>query len=278
MNTRVIRRRTFSLEEIEYIKLNWYNKKLTEIGIYINRHPIVVEKNGKKLGLPSKLELKRQRRNKIWEYIKLKYGIAKNFTKYPRNIIKKISSKFSIDRRVIERDMEILGFQWTNKYKKSRDIDNYVLKNWGKMRIQNIAKNIDVSRHTIMDHAKKLSLPKKDRKGANSGMWKGGCCHANKRKMSAIRKSVKGYRWDNGVKIRDGMKCKKCNKAGHRNKYYRIVGVTAHHIYNFYDYPLKRFDIKNGITLCIKCHEKFHHKYGYRYTNKCQLMRFLKNG
>jgi len=149
--------------------------------------------------------------------------------------------------------------------------------NWEKINIKTMAKKLGLSRATIWRYCKELSLTPKNRKGPNSGKWKGGCCNTNKRKMNAIRKSVMGYRWENDVKIRDGIKCKKCGELGGRNKYYNIVGVTAHHIYNFYDYPKKRFDIKNGVTLCIKCHEKFHDKYGYRYTNKNQLTRFLKH-
>lgn len=50
---------------------------------------------------------------------------------------------------------------------------------------------------------------------------------------------------------RDNYTCQCCgdNKGGNLN---------AHHIENYSDNEKKRTDINNGITLCDKCHKKFH--------------------
>tara|TARA_Y100000592_G_scaffold11730_1_gene16540 strand:+ start:3566 stop:3916 length:351 start_codon:yes stop_codon:yes gene_type:complete len=52
--------------------------------------------------------------------------------------------------------------------------------------------------------------------------------------------------------------CVKCNK---RRKTTRVL--HAHHIYSWNKYPDKRYTMKNGVVLCIKCHNAFHRKYKF---------------
>jgi len=266
----------FSEEDKKYIKDNWKNKSQKDIAKILKKCPKSIHDVVKNMGLPSKKNLKETERNKRQKYILDKYG-GKFFKSYPKKEIGRLCSKLNINRRTAEMELVAAGLYHPVKAENRKKNDKYIIDNWEKINIKTIAKNLGISRSTIWKHVKQLSLPPKNRKGTNSGKWKGGCCHTNKSKMNAIRKSIRGSRWENSVRLRDGIKCKKCNKLGKRNKYYQIVGVTAHHIYNFYDYPDKRFDINNGITLCIKCHERFHHKYGYRHTNKNQITRFIKN-
>lgn len=52
--------------------------------------------------------------------------------------------------------------------------------------------------------------------------------------------------WSNKVVRRD-TKCKGCNSK---------ENLHAHHILSKSLFPVKMYDINNGITLCIKCHKK----------------------
>ena len=53
--------------------------------------------------------------------------------------------------------------------------------------------------------------------------------------------------------------CLKCNK---KRKTTRVL--HAHHKWSWEKFPKKRYDRNNGVVLCIKCHNKFHRKYGYK--------------
>ena|ERR1700690_2453273 len=64
---------------------------------------------------------------------------------------------------------------------------------------------------------------------------------------SCERNAAKDMDWKKLVKERD----KKCVKCGSKNK------LHAHHIIPFKDNIETRFDLDNGITLCISCHMSF---------------------
>ena len=61
--------------------------------------------------------------------------------------------------------------------------------------------------------------------------------------------------------------CVKCKK---RLKPTRAL--HAHHIYSWKKLPNKRYTIKNGVVLCIKCHNKFHRKYKYEALENPSLL------
>jgi len=78
----------------------------------------------------------------------------------------------------------------------------------------------------------------------------------------------KEYReWRVAVFERDNYTCQKCNEKGGE--------LNAHHICGFKDYPELRFEIKNGITFCKKCHGKFHKKYGVKNNTHEQLEEYI---
>jgi 5-methylcytosine-specific restriction endonuclease McrA len=57
-------------------------------------------------------------------------------------------------------------------------------------------------------------------------------------------------RWSKEVRTRDNFICQNC--------FINDKKMHAHHIKSWKDYPMLRFDINNGMTLCISCHNKIH--------------------
>jgi len=94
-----------------------------------------------------------------------------------------------------------------------------------------------------------LPSPKKGRpsveiRGERHWNWKGGITPENLK----IRNSIAGKEWSREVFKRDDYTCRDC---GARGGY-----LNAHHIKPFSKYPDKRFDVDNGLTLCVECHKK----------------------
>lgn len=67
-----------------------------------------------------------------------------------------------------------------------------------------------------------------------------------------IRNSQIYANWRKSVFERDVYTCQICGQKGGR--------LNAHHIKRFADYPDKRLELDNGITLCESCHRKVHRK------------------
>lgn len=63
------------------------------------------------------------------------------------------------------------------------------------------------------------------------------------------RNNYKYRQWRSEVIERDGHRCTKCGCT---------ENLVAHHIKPFALYPLLRFEISNGTTLCDDCHKKLH--------------------
>ena len=67
--------------------------------------------------------------------------------------------------------------------------------------------------------------------------------------------------------------CVKCNK---KRKTTRVL--HAHHIFSWNKFESKRYDSKNGVVLCIKCHNGFHRKYKFEALDKPDLLVEYLNG
>jgi 5-methylcytosine-specific restriction endonuclease McrA len=74
--------------------------------------------------------------------------------------------------------------------------------------------------------------------------------------------------WRTSVFARDEYKCKSCNEIGNGN-------LRAHHLEGWTNNLELRYEIKNGVTLCKKCHDRFHKKYGYGENTANQFEKFI---
>lgn len=84
------------------------------------------------------------------------------------------------------------------------------------------------------------------------------------------RRYTEYYEWRFKVYEKDNFTCQCCGD----NKGHNLI---AHHILNYSEYKELRTELSNGITLCKKCHKKFHDTFGYTKNNQEQLIIFLTN-
>ena len=71
------------------------------------------------------------------------------------------------------------------------------------------------------------------------------------------RRSRKGStgKWISAVHAKCDYTCQHCGVDGTKQEVY----LVAHHIKEWAKYPELRFDVDNGLTLCVKCHDKVHY-------------------
>lgn len=82
------------------------------------------------------------------------------------------------------------------------------------------------------------------------------------------RDTTENINWRNAVYKRDGYTCQVCGDAKGGN-------LEAHHLNSYTDFPEERYDLSNGITLCKRCHGRFHHAYTYFHNTREQFIEWL---
>ena len=97
--------------------------------------------------------------------------------------------------------------------------------------------------------------------GKNNPAWKGGVT----KRTNQIRNSIEYINWRTKVFKRDKFTCQDCGIIG--------ANLNAHHKISFAklintEKEKLIFDIKNGITLCVDCHQKKHPKLNFKINRR----------
>jgi hypothetical protein len=74
--------------------------------------------------------------------------------------------------------------------------------------------------------------------------------------------------WRGAVRLRDEFRCRKCGISEE--------SLEVHHIIPVNKDPSLAWDINNGITLCKRCHSKFHSEYGVYDLGHYEIHCFLR--
>ena len=85
--------------------------------------------------------------------------------------------------------------------------------------------------------------------GSKNPNWKGGIW-LSKLKVYTHYKNSEYKTWRERVFRRDNYTCQECGIRG--------VFLHPHHIKSYTYYPEYRYDVDNGITLCVPCHHQLH--------------------
>ena len=185
---------------------------------------------------------------------------------YPRLTIEKAGKEFGIGQTLFLKWLEKRGIPRVKTHRQPRTLENRKAMSEarkGKIRPE-IWKGENVKCHTCGKEYYLSQCHIKERnycsykclgknksiifRGENSPTWKGGI----HKKRSGKLKS-----WRNAVLARDKCTCQHCGDKE------RVL--HAHHIKSYKEEPKKRFDVSNGITLCVLCHWKVH---GYDLNSK----------
>lgn len=104
-------------------------------------------------------------------------------------------------------------------------------------------------------------------RGSNHHSWKANKSpdsHAN-----ALRCNIEYREWRKAVYERDNYTCKICGIRGGK--------LHAHHLNSFTAFPDLRYDLANGVTLCVKHHMEFHRQFGMGGTTTEQFQQYAAN-
>lgn len=97
------------------------------------------------------------------------------------------------------------------------------------------------------------------KRGALNPHWRGGI---EQRKILSDDKA-----WRTAVFERDSYTCAACGQYGGK--------ISAHHKDAYHWCKDRRFDVSNGVTLCLSCHRDFHSKYGTHGNTEKQWQEFV---
>jgi len=170
---------------------------------------------------------------------------------------KYIGVKKRLDINVYKNKLESKNFEILSEFKTTRDRVKLKCKKCGYV-YEPIVNNIA----NKGKGCPKCTIPR----GESHPNWKGGV-RVQRKYRDCI--DIEHRIWSKKVKERDNYTCRACNR--------RYVELQSHHILSYKNYPDKRYDINNGVTLCTKCHIEFHKTYGYFNFDFIDLINFINN-
>ena len=75
--------------------------------------------------------------------------------------------------------------------------------------------------------------------------------------------------WAKQIKARDNYTCQLCGRYG--------IPLNSHHLNSWDAFEDQRYDLNNGLTLCVRCHDRFHNVYGRGKNTRFQFLQFKKS-
>jgi 5-methylcytosine-specific restriction endonuclease McrA len=88
--------------------------------------------------------------------------------------------------------------------------------------------------------------------------------------LKSDRDNERYNEWRSAILERDRKTCILCGST---------KGQHAHHIERWIDNIGCRYNLKNGVSLCVKCHKQYHGKYGRCFPDRitAKLVRYIKS-
>lgn len=89
----------------------------------------------------------------------------------------------------------------------------------------------------------------------------------NAKVVENVRGTYAYKKWAKLIKEASNFTCECCGSK---------EDLASHHFLSFKYYPFLRIDLKNGICLCSKCHNKYHSIYTLENTSPYNLFKFIE--
>ena len=198
-------------------------------------------KYNKQYYLKNKIEIKNK--CKLW-YSNNKNKVKKTKRKHYLNNKEKVLRQNQLWKIKNKEKSKLISYKYYLKNKEK------ILKNNKKWRLSNkdLCKLYYLKRDKKEKslYSKKWRLKNKEKANKKYLEW------AKKTGKPLWRHSYKYKKWKLNVYKQNNYICKLCCKTNCK--------LNAHHIKSAKDFPELRYDITNGICLCVKCHKDIHHK------------------
>ena len=121
--------------------------------------------------------------------------------------------------------------------------------------ISEALKNSEKAKRTQFKKGKENPAYGRSQTGPANHNWKGGNTNSNQKKRNDPRMEE----WRKSVFEKDSYTCQKCGTKGF---------LQAHHIIPFSQNFEKAFDVSNGLTVCVPCHELIHGRFIGKFKQK----------